>query len=530
MADQVFPAGSTQQPLRRNTFTRSGHTFQGWANSPTGEVILSDGNLVSNGNGRISETFNLYAIWRQQAPQQITITATASPSNGGTVTGGGRVNQGSSVTLRATPNSGWTFDGWFEGGTRVSSNATWTFTANANRTLQARFVQQPQQTPTPTPTPPTPTPTPPPVQRVTITTSASPSNGGSVTGGGTVNQGTSVTLRAMPNIGWAFDGWFDGGTRVSTNATWTFTADANRTVQARFVNHPPPGQQVTIALSASPSNGGTVTGGGRVNQGTSVTLRATPNTGWTFDGWFEGGTRVNSNATWTFTANADRTLQARFVQQQQSPPPTTSIHPFTDVRPSDWFYDAVGFLYHNRIMIGASATTFDPHVTLNRAMVATILWRIEGEPHVPFRQVFSDVAPGRWYSTAVVWAFDAGVVRGVGEGRFAPNALISRQELAVMVHRYEQSWENVHVPGHVPVPPGTNDWAHEAMRWATFRGFIGSSNPPGSANRAETAVFIHLYLLHYWAGYLQAASAEQALPKYPEEYVDDLEYLAEYPA
>jgi len=231
-----------------------------------------------------------------QAPQQVTISTSASPTTGGTVTGGGNVNHGTNVTLRATPHTGWTFSGWYEGNVRVNTDAVWTFNATTNRTLQARFIQ---------------------TQQWTITTSST--TGGTATGGGIFGHNSPVTLVATPQSGWIFVGWYEGNTRVNTNATWTFNATANRTLQARF-------NQWTITTSTEGS--GTVTGGGTFNHNETVTLVATPQSGWTFDGWFEGNVRVNTNATWQFAVTTNRTLRARFVQgpQQWTITPTAAVN------------------------------------------------------------------------------------------------------------------------------------------------------------------------------------------------------------
>jgi len=230
-----------------------------------------------------------------QAPQQVTISTSASPTTGGTVTGGGAVNHGSNVTLRATANAGWVFDGWYEGNVRVNTNATWTFNATASRTLQARFSQ---------------------TQQWTITTSNT--TGGTATGGGTFAHNALVTLVATPQTGWVFVGWYEGNTRVSTTATWTFNATSNRTLQARF-------NQWTITTSTYGSS--TATGGGTFNHNETVTLVATPHAGWNFDGWFEGNVRVSTSATWQFPATTNRTLQARFVHGPQQ----WTITPFAAV-------------------------------------------------------------------------------------------------------------------------------------------------------------------------------------------------------
>jgi len=141
-----------------------------------------------------------------------TISTSASPTAGGTTSGDGSYNKGSSVTVTATANSGYTFTNWTQNGNIVSHSASYTFTASANRTLVANFTTNP----------------------VTITTSASPSNGGTTSGDGTYASGAKVTVNATPASGYTFTNWTESGSVVSTSASYTFTATANRTLVANF--------------------------------------------------------------------------------------------------------------------------------------------------------------------------------------------------------------------------------------------------------------------------------------------------------
>lgn len=220
------------------------------------------------------------------------INVTANPSNGGTVTGGGTYNQGASCTVTATANSGFTFTNWTENGAVVSTNASYTFTVTSSRTLVANF--QPQ------------------AQNYTITVSANPANGGTVAGGGTYQQGQSCTVQATPASGYTFLRWTENGTQVSTNASYTFTVTGNRTLVAQFQAQP---QNYTISVSANPTNGGTVTGGGTYQQGQTCTVSATPANGYTFVKWTENGNQVSTNANFTFTVTGNRTLVAQFQAQ-----------------------------------------------------------------------------------------------------------------------------------------------------------------------------------------------------------------------
>ena len=150
-------------------------------------------------------------------------------------------------------------------------------------------------------------------QQYTINVSANPNIGGSVTGGGTYNQGQSCTVTASPNAGYTFTNWTENGNVVSTNRSYTFTVTANRTLVANFQAQP---QNYTVTVSANPTNGGNVTGGGTYQQGQSCTVTATANTGYNFTNWTENGNVVSTQANYTFTVNSNRTLVANFTPQQ----------------------------------------------------------------------------------------------------------------------------------------------------------------------------------------------------------------------
>jgi hypothetical protein len=220
------------------------------------------------------------------APTNYTVSVSANPSAGGTVSGGGTFSSGASCTVSATTNTCYTFSGWYENGSRVSTSASYTFTVSGNRTLEARYTQNTH----------------------TVSVSANPSAGGSVSGGGTKNCGTSTTVTATTNTCYTFDGWYENGSRVSTNASYTFTVSSNRTLEARYTQN-----THTVSVSANPSAGGTVSGGGTFNCGTSPTVTATPNSGYHFVNWTEGGSQVSTSASYTISSiSANHTLVANF--------------------------------------------------------------------------------------------------------------------------------------------------------------------------------------------------------------------------
>ena len=267
------------------------YTFTNWTEN--GTVVSTNASYTFN----VTANRNLVAHFTY-VPQTYTINVSANPNNGGNVSGGGSYQEGQSCTVVATPNANYTFTNWTEGGTVVSTNASYTFNVTANRTLVANFTYV--------------TPT------YTITVSANPANGGNATGGGTFQQGQSCTVVASPNTNYTFTNWTENGSVVSTNASYTFTVNANRTLVAHFTYDPP---TYTINVSANPTNGGNVTGGGTFQQGQSCTVSATPAANYTFTNWTENGNVVSTSASYNFTVTGNRTLVANFTYV----PPTYTI-------------------------------------------------------------------------------------------------------------------------------------------------------------------------------------------------------------
>ncbi|MCL6103532.1 MAG: T9SS type A sorting domain-containing protein [Bacteroidetes bacterium] len=188
----------------------SGFTFSNWTE---GGIPVST-NLIYN----FTVTTNrvLVANFTQNAVNY-TISTSSIPSAGGSTSGGGSYQSGQSRTVTATANSGYTFTNWTENGSQVSANASYTFTLSGNRTLVANFSQN--------------------QVNYTITTSSSPTAGGTTSGGGTYASGQSRTVTATANSGYTFTNWTENGSQVSANASYTFTLSGNRTLVANFTQN-----------------------------------------------------------------------------------------------------------------------------------------------------------------------------------------------------------------------------------------------------------------------------------------------------
>ena len=117
---------------------------------------------------------------------------------------------------------------------------------------------------------------------------------------------------------------------------------------------------------------------------------------------------------------------------------TDWVNPFADIQEADWFYKAVEYVYKNGLMMGTGDTAFDPNGTTTRAMIVTILHRLEQTPAPTANNPFGDVADGKWYTNAVVWAAESGLVSGYGNNTFGPEDNITREQMAVILYRYAQ--------------------------------------------------------------------------------------------
>ena len=176
--------------------------------------------------------------------------------------------------------------------------------------------------------------------------------------------------------------------------------------------------------------------------------------------------------------------------------------PFKDVKSTDWYYNAVEYTYRNGIISGATETEFRPNAKITRGMIVTILWRMEGSPKVTGVEDFTDVT-GQYYYDAVRWAAKNGVVNGYGDGRFGPNANITREQLATILCNYAKyKKKNTNVTVDISKYKDWNkvsSFAKPSIQWAIKTGVVtGKENgtkvdPQGTATRGEAACMIYNY-------------------------------------
>lgn len=228
-----------------------------------------------------------------------------------------------------------------------------------------------------------------------------------------------------------------------------------------------------------------------------VYIDATPNTGYkvksvTVVDKYNDSIKVYESSTanrYYFTMpDSNVTVNVEFT-------PRVMSNPFTDVRSTDWFYDAVNYVYSEGIMDGTSVYMFSPNNATSRGMLVTILWRLAGEPVVTGTS-FSDVSSSAYYYYAVLWASKYGIVDGLGNNMFGPDQAITREQFAVILYRYAQhcgysTSANSTLVGYADSNK-ISSYALTAMRWACGAGLFegderANLNPQGQTTRAAAA-------------------------------------------
>lgn len=181
---------------------------------------------------------------------------------------------------------------------------------------------------------------------------------------------------------------------------------------------------------------------------------------------------------------------------------TNGVLPFTDVREADWFYDDVVYAYENGLFSGTSDTTFSPNASMTRAMLVTVLYRLEGQPTVSGRSGFSDVKLNSYYEDAVTWAADNGIVNGTGATTFSPNANVTREQMAAILYRYAQykqygTTASAGLNGFSDAAK-VSAYAKAPLSWAVAEKLVNGSEgrllPTGNATRAQVAAILHRFV------------------------------------
>ena len=288
-------------------------------------------------------------------------------------------------------------------------------------------------------------------------------------------EGSVVTLTATPDRGYRFARWeVVSGSVTIEDDSFTMPGEAV-TVKAIFERS---STAVLYPITVKDADNGTVTCYAHgAAKDAEVTLHVKADVGYQLASLTVTDADGNARAV---TKVDEKTytfvMPACAVTVEAVFAPITSGLPFTDVNTGDWFYDAVKFVYENGLMDGVGNNLFAPNAVLTRAMAVTILYRLEGSPAVTTDAGFNDVAAGTWYTDAVNWAAANNIVNGVENNNFNPNGSLTREQMATVLYRYAQyKGADVSASGDISGfadSANVSSWAVDAVKWAVGSGLV----------------------------------------------------------
>lgn len=342
----------------------------------------------------------------------------------------------------------------------------------------------------------------------------------------TIIKDSKYYLPAPNRVGYTLTSWTDGdsnsykaGESVTISKDTTFTAQWTKNSSGGGSSHRYDGYITVI----NPKNGDVSVSDNRADEGDKITLTITPDKGYVVDKIeivdLEGDKVTakkveDKDNKYTFRMeNCDVTVTVTFKEEgkttddkdddkDEETTETTELN-FTDVKESDWFFKGVSYVVDKGIMSGVSENEFAPNAKLTRAMLVQMLYNMEGRPACDAENAFIDVPVGQWYTDAVIWANDAKIVSGMGEGLFAPNMEITREQMVAMMYNYAK-YKGYDVTASADLSTFTDSasvsaWAQPAMQWAVAEGYISGMGgsllaPQGTATRAEIASVIMRFM------------------------------------
>ena len=451
---------------------KEGYVFDGW---------YTDSALTNayDFSAVVTKNITLYAKWH---PESRTVTF---ETNGGSEVKAQTVDYGTAVTAPADPEKeGHIFDGWYSD-SALTAAYDFSTAVTKNITLYAKW-------------------------HLDTRTVTFESNGGSEIEAQTVDYGSCAALPAEPvRSGYIFIGWYtdealtilyDFSTPVKENITlyakWWYYSSNGISGAGAPVSH------LNSKLHFE-TNGGSPIADYTAPRGTTVRLEQffTVREGYDFTGWYTDSGLTQKIGAVTLTNSTTVYAGWSALQPDVVPQPVPTL-PFADVTRGMWSYEDIAYVYGKGLMNGIGSGLFAPGLTTDRAMVVTILYRLEGEPAVGACS-FTDVPAGEWYTNAFAWAEANGIVSGYGNGKCGPMDLITREQLAAILYRYA-------VLSGVDVSVGENtnilsyndaltvsEYAIPAMQWACGSGLIAGSNgdlmPGAGATREQLAAVLHRF-------------------------------------
>ena len=327
-----------------------------------------------------------------------------------------------------------------------------------------------------------------------------------------------VTYTAPQNpsrSGYTFEGWDYNGVKVdvATDNKASFKPVDGKNVyifDAEFSKNSSTPAVTEYSVTVKKTDNGSVTvSPKKAEDGDKVTITVDPDKGYVVDAVVvtdKDGDKITvtkkSATKYTFTMPKSRVDVKVTFKAEQTEPEQPSEMPFVDVVKDAWYYPAVEYVYNNELMNGTNGgLTFEPNVNLNRAMMAAVLYNMEGGPACDKSGLFSDVADGMWYTDAVNWAASNNIVSGMPDGTYAPNQALTREQMASILYRYAE-YKGIKTDARADLGKFTDGnttsaWATDVVQWAVAEKLINGVGtelqPKGTASRAQVATVLMNY-------------------------------------
>ena len=247
------------------------------------------------------------------------------------------------------------------------------------------------------------------------------------------------------------------------------------------------------AITANAGSGGSIDPIGNISiqKNRSQTFTITPEAGYVIADVFVDDVSVGAISEYTFSSvTENHTIKASFEYASSR---------FTDVDENLWYCEGINYIVSAGLFNGTSDTTFEPNADMTRAMLVTVLWRLDTQPNPTASNTFADVASGTWYTDAVAWAAENDIVQGYDEDTFGPNDSITREQMAAILYRYA-SYKGYDLTAANDLAGYTDSgnvsaWALTAIKWAVAEELITgvsstSLDPAGNASRAQVATIL----------------------------------------
>ncbi len=262
----------------------------------------------------------------------------------------------------------------------------------------------------------------------------------------------------------------------------------------------------TYKITVTEGKNGSITPNGvvKVEKGEDQTFKIKAEKGYEIADVLVDGKSVGAVAKYTFkNVKEKHTIEATFKKVEMPEQKPEEKETFKDVKKNDWYYEAVEYVANKGLMNGTGNDEFTPDANTTRGMIVTILYRLEGSPEVSM-STFTDVANTEYYAKAVAWAEKNGIVNGYGEGKFGPNDVITREQLAAIMYRYSNYkkyntsvGEDTNILSYNDISE-LSEYAVSSMQWACGAGLVngigdGKLAPKGNATRAQLATILMRY-------------------------------------